>query len=93
MVARKSMFNFFDLKLYFFSTYFDQKHLKNTLGAMTSKNKNKNHPKNCINSKPKIKLGLDLFFQGKTILNMNSPHQMEPFNTNINCFGGLYRCQ
>jgi hypothetical protein len=24
---------------------------------------------------------------------MNSPHQMEPFNTNINCFGGLYRCQ
>jgi hypothetical protein len=31
-------------------------------------------------------------FKGKKTHNMNSPHQIEPFNTNFIRFGGLDRC-
>ena len=32
-------------------------------------------------------------FKGKKTLKMNSPYQMEPFDTNIDHFDSLNRCQ
>jgi hypothetical protein len=89
MVARKSGLNFFDLKPHFLKPIFDWKYLKNTLGTMTSKNQ-KNHTKNWINSKPKIKLGLNLFFQGKKKYLIRTPLIKWNYLTQISIFLMVY---
>jgi hypothetical protein len=51
----------------------------------------KNFPDN--QNQPELRSVFFTNFKGKTTLNINSLHQMKPFDTKIICFGSLNRCQ
>ena len=79
-----------------FSTNFQSKTPKNHDKLIHGIGK-KTTPKTKINQKPKFKLSSYMSFQGlsrqKKTLNINSHNQLEPFDTNIDCFSSLDRYQ
>jgi hypothetical protein len=88
MVSGKSRFKFFLPQNLFFNPILTQNILEIVINLyMTSKNRSKNQ------NQPKLKSFFFMNFKGKKTPNMNFPRQMKLFDTNIICFGSLYRCQ
>jgi hypothetical protein len=84
-------FLFFYLKTYF-STHFLPKtaikHIRNCDNPIIVLKNQKIISKTEINPKSnQAQICFFTNFKGKKTPNMNSHHQMEPFDTNINCFG------
>jgi len=51
----------------------------------------KNHPQN--QTQPELRSVFSRTFKVQKTPNINFPHQMEQFHTNISYFGGLNQCQ
>jgi translation initiation factor RLI1 len=89
VVAAKSRFKFFRQKNQFFNQFLSQNNFRKRDKPINNLKKNQRNQKSIW-----VHVYFFVNFKGKKkTYNMNSSHQMEPFDTNIIHFCGLNWCQ